>query len=262
MTASAPTRTLLVGTNNAHKAGEIAALLAPLGIAVTTPRDLGIADEPVEDGATFAENALIKARFYAERAEMPALADDSGLVVDALDGRPGIYSSRYAPTDSERIARLLGELRAVPDERRSARFVCAAALVVPKVGQASCLSASASGTSPIALIHASGTAASDTWQSQPATAPPTPGTVTGLPSGTGRMPVLLSNEEWVREGRCEGRIAHVPRGVQGFGYDPVFLVADLGFVKSMAELTPDEKNRLSHRARALAAMLELLAANG
>jgi len=123
-------RTLLVGTNNSHKAGEISAMLADLDVRVVTPRDLDIADEPVENGATFEENARIKARFYAEASGLPCLADDSGLVVDALGGRPGVYSSRYAPTDPERIARLLGELEGVSDAERAARFVCAAALVI------------------------------------------------------------------------------------------------------------------------------------
>lgn len=124
---------LLVGTNNTHKAGEIAALLndSPRAIQVVTPRDLGITEEPEENGETFEANALIKARYYAERSGLPCLADDSGLVVDALDGRPGVYSARYAPSDPERIARVLRELEGVPESRRTARFVCAAAVVVP-----------------------------------------------------------------------------------------------------------------------------------
>jgi XTP/dITP diphosphohydrolase len=236
-------RTILVGTNNAHKVGEIAALLAPAGLRVTTPRELGIAEEPIEDGATFEENALIKARFSAGRSGLPALADDSGLIVDALDGRPGVYSSRYAPTDAERIARLLDELKDVPEGRRTARFVCAAAFVVPgeaptnKVGQASRLTEQ----QPLLSRDRTGRA-------------PAPHAVSDETGGT---PVLLWGE-WVRIGTCGGRIAHSPRGANGFGYDPVFLVADLGFAKTMAELSPDEKNRLSHRARAFAAMLEVL----
>lgn len=122
-------RQLLVGTNNPHKVREIAALLEGVDIQVVGPRQLGIADEPAEDGEAFADNALIKARFFAQRAARPCLADDSGLVVDALDGRPGVYSSRYAPTDEERIARLLSEMQDVPAGRRQARFVCAVALV-------------------------------------------------------------------------------------------------------------------------------------
>ena len=124
-------RRLLVGTNNPNKAREIGELLAGAEIEIVAPLDLGIDDEPEENGATFEENALIKARFYSARTGLPGLADDSGLAVDALGGRPGVFSSRYAPTDSERIARLLGELEGVAPEVRTARFVCAAALVVP-----------------------------------------------------------------------------------------------------------------------------------
>ena len=123
--------TLLVGTNNAHKAREIAAILHATGVRVVTPKELGIANEPEENGTTFAENALIKARYYATQGQMPCLADDSGLAVDALDGRPGVFSARYAPTDAECIARLLDELRDIPAEKRTARFVCAAALCMP-----------------------------------------------------------------------------------------------------------------------------------
>jgi len=122
---------LLVGTNNAHKVREIAAILHETGVRVVTPKELGITNEPEENGATFAENALIKARYYAMQGAVPCLADDSGLAVDALDGRPGIYSARYAPTDAECIARLLDEMRDIPAEKRTARFVCAAALCMP-----------------------------------------------------------------------------------------------------------------------------------
>jgi XTP/dITP diphosphohydrolase len=190
---------LLVGTNNAHKAGEIAAMLndSPRAIQVLTPRDLGITEEPEENGETFEANALIKARYYAEQSGLPCLADDSGLVVDALDGRPGVYSARYAPSDPERIARVLRELDGVPESRRTARFVCAAALVVPAVSDQ----------------------------------PP---------------------REAVRVGTCEGRIAFEARGKNGFGYDPVFFLPDVG--KTMAELPPEEKNARSHRGRALEAI--------
>ncbi len=204
---------LLVGTNNAHKAGEIAALLSDSHrpIRVLTPRDLGITEEPEEDGDTFEANALIKARYYAEQSGLPCLADDSGLVVDALDGRPGVYSSRYAPSDPERIARLLRELEGVPEARRTARFVCAAALVLPPDPK------------------------------EQGTQPSTP-------------------RETVCVGTCEGRIALEARGKNGFGYDPVFFLSDVN--KTMAELSPAEKNARSHRGRALEAihpcLLEIL----
>jgi XTP/dITP diphosphohydrolase len=195
---------LLVGTNNTHKAGEIATMLrdSHRPIRVVTPRDLGLTEEPEENGATFEANALIKARYYASQSGLPCLADDSGLVVDALDGRPGVYSSRYAPSDPERIARLLRELEGVPESRRAARFVCAAAFVVPST------------------------------------------------------PDQPSSLETVRVGTCEGRIAFDARGENGFGYDPVFFLPDVE--KTMAELTPAEKNARSHRGRALEAILPCL----
>ncbi len=127
-------KSLLAGTNNAGKTREIIRMLADRGVRVITPRDLGLTDEPAEDGATFTENALIKARFFSRAAGLPCLADDSGLVVDALGGRPGVQSARYAPTDAERIARLLDEMRDVEHARRTARFVCAAALVDMELG--------------------------------------------------------------------------------------------------------------------------------
>lgn len=187
------TGTLLVGTNNTHKADEIRAMLAPLQVEVRTPRDLQITEEPVEDGATFEANAILKARFYAAKTGLPCLADDSGLVVDALDGRPGVYSSRYAPSDPERIARLLGELAGIPAEQRTARFVCSAALA----------------------LHD-------------------------------------RDEAVVETGTCEGRIAEASAGTNGFGYDPVFYLPDLG--RTMAEIAPEAKNARSHRGQALQAM--------
>ena len=190
----AASRRLLVGTNNAGKALEIAALVQTLGVVVVLPRDLGIAAAPLEDGPTFQANALLKARFFSEAAGLPCLADDSGLEVDALAGRPGIFSSRYGITDAERIARLLDEMRHLPQSERTARFVCAAALVDASAGT-----------------------------------------------------------EVVETGQCEGAIAEAPRGGRGFGYDPVFYLPDVG--KTMAEITPEEKNARSHRGRALAAIL-------
>ena len=192
--AGAPMRRLIVGSNNPHKTGEITALLADLDVEVLDPAQCGIDDEPAETGATFHDNALIKARFFAGASGLACLADDSGLEVDALGGRPGVLSSRYAPTDPERIARVLEEMCDVDDMERGARFVCAAALVSP---------------------------------------PP-------------------DAREIVEIGSCRGAIALEPRGHGGFGYDPVFHLPDLG--KTMAELAPDEKNALSHRGRALAAI--------
>src|ERR1700691_2391425 len=122
---------LLLGTANAGKQREFAALLAPLGLELVLQSALGI-DSVAETGATFEANALLKARHAARRARLPALADDSGLEVDALEGRPGVWSARYAgpaATDDDNNARLLAELAGVPPERRGARYRCVLVLV-------------------------------------------------------------------------------------------------------------------------------------
>jgi XTP/dITP diphosphohydrolase len=133
---------LLIGTTNAGKVREYAALYADLiaaGVTLKSLRDVGLAafdvDEPY---ATYEENARHKAQTYAEKAGMIALADDSGISVDALDGRPGVYSARYAgagASDRDRYEKLLGELEGVPDERRTARFVCVIAVFDPRTGE-------------------------------------------------------------------------------------------------------------------------------
>lgn len=185
-------RRLIVATQNPGKAKEIRRLLANEASVETLAEHLEIVLPP-EDASTFEGNAVIKAEHVMKRLGVPVLADDSGLVVDALDGAPGVRSARYAPgTDADRVAKLLDALKDVPEARRTARFVCAMALACP-----------------------------------------------------GETPV-------VREGKCEGRITDAPRGSGGFGYDPVFLLED---GRTMAELDPEEKNRISHRGRALAAML-------
>jgi len=124
---------IVLATGNAGKVREIAAIFAELDIEIIAQSALGIAS-PEETGETFADNALLKARFAAERSGLPALADDSGIAVDALDGRPGVRSARYAganATDDENLDLLLEELRDVPDDKRGGGFHCAAALVWP-----------------------------------------------------------------------------------------------------------------------------------
>lgn len=125
----------IVATHNAHKLEEIRRILQPLGMAVVTDRMLGIAlPEAEETGTTFAENALIKAADACRFTGLCAVADDSGLAVDALDGAPGVYSARYAgenATDADRMQKLLKALEGVPAEKRTARFVCAVCLVFP-----------------------------------------------------------------------------------------------------------------------------------
>jgi XTP/dITP diphosphohydrolase len=122
---------LLVATANEGKARELSRTLASLDLGVLTPNELGGGDWPApeETGLTFRDNALLKARYYYGLSEMLTVADDSGLEVDALGGRPGVYSARYGSTDAERIARLLGELESCPASTRAARFVCVLALV-------------------------------------------------------------------------------------------------------------------------------------
>lgn len=193
--------TLLFATRNSGKLRELRGLLAPEGIDVRGLADVPGAPEVKEDGATFRENAWKKARALADFAGLPALADDSGLAVAALGGRPGVRSARYAgpdATDSDNNRRLLEELRGVPPQGRRAAFVCAMALAVP---------------------------------------------------GNARA-------EAEAQGRLEGRLLEVPRGSGGFGYDPLFLVEEAGL--TLAEMELADKNRLSHRARALAALLPRL----
>lgn len=187
-----PARRLLVATNNRGKAREYAALLGDGPWTLTTLAEEGLGLSVEESGASFAENAVLKARTYCQASGLPTLADDSGLEVDALGGAPGIYSARYAgegASDADRYRTLLEELKDIPPEERTARFHCVVALALPD------------GTLEIA------------------------------------------------EGTCEGVIIDTPRGEHGFGYDPVFYLPALGC--TMAELPPELKNRISHRARAL-----------
>jgi XTP/dITP diphosphohydrolase len=190
---------LCVGTTNRGKQHELAELLAGWPVEIVFPQQLGLAFEVEETGHTFAEIAAQKARAYARAAGMPALADDSGLEVDALGGAPGIHTARYAgpgASDEDRYLKLLAELGNTPLEQRTARFCCAVAIARPD----------------------------------------------------GRVAIA--------EGTCEGRIAFEPRGENGFGYDPVFLVSGRGM--TMAELPSEVKNEISHRARALRAARPLL----
>ena len=188
---------LLIATGNPGKIREFRALFAAHVESeweLVSPADVGLADfSVVEDGETYAENAGRKARSYSNASGLPALADDSGIEVDALDGAPGLYSARYAGEDSDDAAnraKMLRELADVPAERRAARFRCVIALAFPYT--------------------------------------------TNLRLG---------------EGVVEGSIAMDERGDLGFGYDPLFALPD---GRRMAELDVSEKNRISHRARALA----------
>jgi XTP/dITP diphosphohydrolase len=191
---------LVLASANAGKQRELAALLSPLGFETVLQSALGI-DRIAETGTTFEANALLKARHAARRARLPALADDSGLEVDALDGRPGVWSARYAgaaATDADNNARLLAELGELPPQRRGARYRCVLALV-----------RTAEDAAPL-----------------------------------------------VASGSWEGRIATRAAGSGGFGYDPLFVPE--GHEVTAAELPAARKNALSHRAKALTALVALL----
>jgi XTP/dITP diphosphohydrolase len=195
--------TIVLATTNHGKILELRALLGDLPIQFLSMTEvLGEALSIVEDGATFEDNALIKAKAVARATRTWALADDSGLEVDALGGRPGVRSARFAherATDAENNAALLRELENIDEGARSARFRCVLSLVNP-------------------------------WQ---------------------------ESEVHVAEGSCEGSIARASRGNGGFGYDPLFVVAGQDG-KAMAELSETEKNRVSHRARAVHSLRSIL----
>ncbi|MBF4462718.1 MULTISPECIES: RdgB/HAM1 family non-canonical purine NTP pyrophosphatase [unclassified Rathayibacter] len=194
---------LVLATHNAGKVEEFRSMLAGALPGVGVRAYDG--PEPVEDGITFAENALIKARAAAAHTGLVALADDSGLCVDVLGGAPGIFSARWSGRAHDATANLellLAQLVDVRPEHRGAHFVCTIAVVVPDS-------------------------------------------------------VLPGGKEMIVEGRWEGAIATAPRGANGHGYDPVFL-PEAGVVTA-AELTPEQKNAQSHRARAFTAAREALA---
>jgi XTP/dITP diphosphohydrolase len=212
---------LVVATHNRGKLEELRALLADLPLEVHGVGEL-LADPPlvVEDGATFAENALKKARAVARATNMLSLADDSGLEVDALGGRPGVRSARFAherATDAENNAALLAALEAL----------------VPSADPA------ASDADRVWMIIAGERGLTARFRCVLALVDPF---AAGAPS--------------MVEGACEGAITRTPRGSGGFGYDPLFVVRDEG--KTMAELGADAKNRVSHRARAFAALRPVL----
>lgn len=189
---------IILASNNKNKLREFRQLLEPEGYEVISQSEAGMNFEAEETGTTFAENAYIKAKAASDWSGLPAFADDSGLVVDALNGEPGVYSARYGPghsaTDSERYTYLLNNMK--DKEDRKARFVCSICCVFPN---------------------------GDTLRA---------------------------------EETCEGYIMYAPRGTNGFGYDPVFHpdAVDVG----MAELTPEQKNSISHRGKAVRSFISKL----
>ncbi|MEB2358589.1 XTP/dITP diphosphatase [Bacillus pumilus] len=195
-------KTAIIATHNAGKAKEFKAILEPKGFTVKTLADIGFTEEIEETGHTFEENAIIKAEAIQSKAGEMVIADDSGLSIDYLGGKPGVYSARYAgehKNDAENVEKVLSELQGIEKEDRTARFRCALAVSIP------------------------------------------------------------GKETKTVEGSVEGFIAEEPIGENGFGYDPIFIVKDKD--QTMAELSPEEKNKISHRAVALQKLSSLLDAN-
>lgn len=199
-------RRIVFATGNNGKMREIKAIMSGFDIEIVSMREAGVEVDVEEDGTTFMENSFIKARAVADKCRQAGytddivLADDSGLVVDALGGEPGIYSARYLGEDtpySIKNAKIIERMEGVPEDERSARFVCAIACVLP------------------------------------------------------------DGRELGAEETYEGAIGYEEKGTNGFGYDPIFYLPDRGVYS--AELDPDEKNRISHRGKALVKMKEILA---
>lgn len=191
----------IIATHNPGKVKEFKGILEPRGYDVKSLAEIGFTEEIEETGHTFEENAILKAEAVAKAVNKMVIADDSGLSIDNLGGRPGVYSARYAgeqKDDQANINKVLSELKGIEKEQRTARFRCALAVSIP------------------------------------------------------------GEETKTVEGHVEGYIAEEPRGEYGFGYDPIFIVKDKD--KTMAELTSDEKNKISHRADALKKLSKLLEA--
>lgn len=180
---------IIAATKNKNKLREFGEILK--GFEIISQEDAGVDIDVEETGTTFEENSMLKAKAIYEATGIAAIADDSGLCVDALSGEPGIYSARYGGEgldDAGRVQLLLKKMKDVPENERSARFVCAITLV-------------------------------------------------------GKDGIVTSR------GECEGKIAYEPKGENGFGYDPVFYMEEYG--KTTAQMSPDEKNAVSHRGKAL-----------
>lgn len=188
---------IMIATKNEGKVKEFEQLFQQFGVRVQSLLDIADAPDVEETGATFSENATLKAETISKQYGQTVIADDSGLVIDALDGRPGVYSARYAgeqKDDEANIDKVLRELEGVPLEKRTAHFVCVLAVAIPEKKTA---------------------------------------TFTGS---------------------CDGLIMREQAGKNGFGYDPIFYLPEKG--KTMAELTKQEKNRISHRAIALQKLVD------
>jgi XTP/dITP diphosphohydrolase len=222
---------LVLATRNAHKVEELSRILASVGF------DDGLADldlfpdapEVPETGLTFADNALLKARAIASHTGLPAVADDSGLCVDALHGMPGVFSARWSGRHGDDHANLelvLGQLADV--SQRGAQFVCAAALALPP-------------SVPVPV---------------PVPTPPVSPLTPDIPDISG---ISRQRREWTVTGVLAGSLTRKPKGSGGFGYDPIFVPE--GSTLTTAELAPEEKDAISHRGRAFRALAPIIAAN-
>ena len=182
---------VILASKNQHKLTELSAILSQLGFEIALESEYGLDIDVEETGPTFEENSFLKADAVMKASGLPVLADDSGLMVDALDGAPGVYSARYGhkASDKERTAYLLENMKEVPEERRGAKFVCVITCLFP------------------------------------------------------------DGRKIVARGECPGVIARAPHGENGFGYDPVCYLPELGM--TYAELPSEQKNAISHRAGAL-----------
>ena len=192
---------LIFATGNENKMREIRQIFGDFGFEIQSMKEAGIDIDIVEDGTSFQENALIKARAVHAVSGALVLADDSGLEIDALNREPGIYSARYLGEDTSydvKNRNLIERVEGLPDEKRSARFVCAVAAVLP------------------------------------------------------------DGRDLVQTGVMEGRVAYAPAGENGFGYDPIFFLPQYG--KTSAEISPEQKNAISHRGQALRMMKTALEA--
>ena len=182
---------VILASKNQHKLTELSAILSQLGFEIALESEYGLDSDVEETGTTFEETSFLKADAVMKASGLPVLADDSGLMVDALDGAPGVYSARYGhkASDKERTAYLLENMKDVPEGKRGAKFVCVITCLFP------------------------------------------------------------DGRKIVARGECPGVIARAPHGENGFGYDPVFYLSELGM--TYAELPSEQKNAISHRARAL-----------
>lgn len=187
---------IVLASNNAHKLEELRAILSTLGMDVVAQKEMNINIEPEENGTTFEENSYIKAKTIMDACGLPTIADDSGLMVDALNGEPGVYSARFGgrETEKDRLNYLLERMQGV--ENRNAKFVSVITMLTP------------------------------------------------------------DGKKIVARGECPGKILNAPQGENGFGYDPVFFVEERAC--TFAQLSSQEKNRISHRARALQRFAEIV----